>query len=241
MVQDGATPGEARGHISLFDIHGLIEPSRTDLLDFQRPYAHAGPPSHDFVEVIRRVKPTAIIGVSTQGRAFTREVIEAMASRNERPIIFALSNPTDRAECTAAEAYRWSGGRALYAAGVPFPPVRIDGKTLVPGQGNNLYVFPALGLAIVATRAGRITDEMLLVAARAIADQVTQAELDEGLLYPPQSDILNTEIATAVRIADVVFARGLAGVPRPKDTRAFLESQLYQPSYPDLVAAKARA
>jgi malate dehydrogenase (oxaloacetate-decarboxylating)(NADP+) len=241
MVQDGLTLDEARGRIWMFDIDGLLEPSRTDLLDFQKPYAHPDRPSHDFVEVIRRVKPTAIIGVSTQGRTFTREVIETMAKLNGRPIIFALSNPTDRAECTAAEAYKWSDGRALYAAGVPFPPVRVGDKTLVPGQGNNLYIFPALGLAIVATRAKRVTDEMLLVAARAVADQVTQAELDEGLLYPPQSDILKTEIETAVRIADVVFARNLAGVPKPKDTRAFIESHLYKPTYPDFApAAKAR-
>jgi malate dehydrogenase (oxaloacetate-decarboxylating)(NADP+) len=182
--------------------------------------------------VIESLRPTTLIGVSTKGKAFTRQVVEAMARINRRPIIFALSNPTDHAECTAEEAYRWSDGRALYAAGVPFPPVSYGGKTLVPGQGNNLYVFPAVGLAIVATKARRVTDEMFVVAARAVADQVTQAELDSGLLYPPQSNILQTEVAVAVEVAETIFARGLAGVEKPADVRGFVEGQLYKAEYP---------
>ena len=231
MTLEGLSEREARARISLFDLHGLLEPSRTDLYDFQKPYAHPHQPSNDFVAVIESQKPTALIGVSTKGRAFDQRVIEAMARINHRPIIFALSNPTDHAECTAAEAYRWSEGRALYAAGVPFPPVRYGNKTLVPGQGNNLYVFPAVGLAIVATRSRRVTDEMFVVAAWAVADQVTQAELDSGLLYPPQSHILETEVAVAVKVAGTVFARGLAGVDTPKDVRGFVEGQLYKPEY----------
>jgi malate dehydrogenase (oxaloacetate-decarboxylating)(NADP+) len=184
--------------------------------------------------VIESLKPTVLIGVSTKGKAFTQAVVEAMARLNPRPIIFALSNPTDHAECTAEEAYRWSKGQALYAAGVPFSPVRYGSKTLVPGQGNNLYVFPAVGLAIVATQARRVTDEIFVVAARAVADQVTQAELDSGLLYPPQSNILPTEIAVAVKVAETIFARGLAGVGPPRDVRSFVEDQLYKPEYKSL-------
>jgi malate dehydrogenase (oxaloacetate-decarboxylating)(NADP+) len=232
MTLEGLTEDQARGHISLFDINGLIEPSRTDLFDFQRPYAHPHAPSRDFVAVIESLKPTALIGVSTKGKAFTRPVVEAMARLNNRPIIFALSNPTERAECTAEEACRWTDGRAPYAAGVPFPPVRHGDKTLLPGQGNNLYVFPAVGLAIVATKARRVTDEMFVVAARAVADQVTQAELDSGLLYPPQSTILGTEVAVAVKVAETVFNRGLAGLEGPADVREFVEGQLYKPEYP---------
>jgi malate dehydrogenase (oxaloacetate-decarboxylating)(NADP+) len=232
ITLEGLTEDQARGRISLFDINGLIEPSRTDLYDFQQPYAHPHAPSRDFVAAIESLKPTVLIGVSTKGKAFTRPVVEAMARLNERPVIFALSNPTDHAECTAEEAYRWSDGRALYAAGVPFPPVRHGGKTLVPGQGNNLYIFPAVGLAIVAAKARRVTDEMFVVAARAVADQVTQAELDSGLLYPPQSAILETEVAVAVKVAETVFNRGLAGVEGPADVRKFVEGQLYKPEYP---------
>ena len=232
MTLEGSPEDQARARISLFDINGLLEPSRTDLFDFQKPYAHPHAPSRDFVAVIESLKPTAIIGVSTKAKAFTREVIEAMARINRRPIIFALSNPTDHAECTAEEAYGWSDGRALYAAGVPFPPVRFGDKTLVPGQGNNLYIFPAVGLAIVATKAQRVTDEMFVVAARAVADQVTQAELDSGLLYPPQSNILQTEVAVAVKVAEIIFARGLARAEKPSDVRKFVENQLYRPEYP---------
>jgi malate dehydrogenase (oxaloacetate-decarboxylating)(NADP+) len=234
MTLEGLREDEARARISLFDVNGLLEPSRTDLFDFQKPYAHPHAPSHDFVAVIESLKPTTLIGVSTKGKAFTRPVVEAMARLNKRPIIFALSNPTDHAECTAEEAYRWSDGRALYAAGVPFPPVRYGGKTLVPGQGNNLYVFPAVGLAIVATKARRVTDEMFVVAARAVADQVTEAELDSGLLYPPQSNILPTEVAVAVQVSETIFARGLAGVDKPRDVRGFVEGQLYKPEYTSL-------
>ncbi|MDB5308893.1 MAG: NAD-dependent malic enzyme [Gemmataceae bacterium] len=231
MTLEGLTEQEARARISLFDVNGLLESSRTDLFDFQKPYAHPHAPARDFAAVVESLKPTAIIGVSTKGNAFDQGVIEAMARINRRPIVFALSNPTEHAECTAEEAYRWSDGRALYAAGVPFPPVRYDGKTLVPGQGNNLYVFPGVGLAIVATKARRVTDEMFVVAARAVADRVTQAELDAGLLYPPQSDILETEVAVAAKVAEVIFARNLAGVDRPGDVRGFVEGHLYKPEY----------
>ena len=156
-----------------------------------------------------------------------------MAELNQRPVIFALSNPTDHAECTAQEALTWSGGRALYAAGVQFLPVRLGGKTFVTGQANHLYIFPAIGLAIFAARATRVPDELFITAARAVAGQVTRAELDSGLLYPPQSNILQTEIATAVKVCEVIFDRGLAGVERPGDIRAFVESQLYTPEYRD--------
>ena len=237
MMLEGLSADQARSRISLFDVSGLLEPSRTDLYDFQKPYAHPHAPSRDFLGVIESLKPKAIIGVSTKGKAFSQPIVEAMARLNKRPMIFALSNPTDRAECTAEEAYRWSEGRALYAAGVPFPPVRFGKKTLIPGQGNNLYIFPAVGLAIYATRAKRVTDEMFIAAARAVADQVTQAELDAGLLYPPQTEILKTEITTAVKVGEIIFARGLAGagVKKPSDMRAFVEAQLYKPDHQNLM------
>jgi malate dehydrogenase (oxaloacetate-decarboxylating)(NADP+) len=231
MALEGLSLEQARSRISLFDVNGLLESTRTDLFDFQKPYAHPHEPSHDFNAVIESLKPTAIIGVSTQGKAFTQQVVETMARLNDRPFIFALSNPTDHAECTAEEAYRWSEGKALYAAGVPFGPVRYGDKTLIPGQGNNLYIFPAVGLAIHAAKPKRITDEMFVEAARAVAEQVTKAELEVGLLYPPQTEILKTEIATAVKVCEIIFERGLAGVDKPKDMREFIEAQLYKPEY----------
>jgi malate dehydrogenase (oxaloacetate-decarboxylating)(NADP+) len=219
----------------MFDVTGLLEPGRTDLFDFQRPYAHPHAPSQDLVACIESVQPTMLIGVSTVGKAFTRPVVEAMSRLNQRPIIFALSNPTEHAECTAEEAYQWSRGNALYAAGVQFPPVSFGGRTFVPGQANNFYIFPAVGMAIHATRPTRVTDEMFVAAAHALADQVTPAELDQGLLFPPQSNILETEIKVAARVAGVVFDRGLAGVPRPADCEAFIRSHVYKPEYRDLV------
>jgi len=172
------------------------------------------------------------VGGINKGKSFTREIIEAMARLNRRPIIFALSNPTDHAECTAEEAYRWSEGRALYAAGVQFPEIRIGERVLVPSQANSMYIFPAVGLAIYATKAKRVPNEIFVEAARAVAEQVTQSELDAGLLYPPQSQILETEVKAAERVADIVFAHGLAGVGRPDNLRTFIQSRLYRPETP---------
>lgn len=233
LVEEGLTPEAARAKVHLFDVAGLLECGRTDLFDFQRPYAHphAPMPRNDFAAAVQEFRPTTLIGVSTTGGAFTREVVTAMAQVNERPVILALSNPTDKAECTAEQAYRWSEGRALFAAGVQFDPVVFGGRTYRPGQANNFYIFPAVGLAIVATRARRVTDRMFLRAAKAVAGQVTPDQLGQGLLYPPQADILETEIKTAVGVAERIFDDGLAGVERPADIEAFLRAQVYVPQY----------
>jgi len=219
----------------MFDVNGLLEPSRKDLFDFQKPYAHPHAPTRDFVAAIESIKPTAIIGVSTVGKTFTRQVVEAMGRLNDRPIIFALSNPTEHAECTPEEAYQWSKGKALYASGVQFPPVSYGGQTFLPGQANNLYIFPAVGMAIYATQTKRVTDEMFIEAAHALADQVTPKELVQGLLYPPQSGILETEIKVAARVAKVVFDSNLTRVDRPDDCEAFIRSCVYKPEYRDFV------
>ncbi len=231
IVLDGAPEEEAFSQTWLFDKNGLVESSRTDLLDFQKPYAHAHPKVTDFAAAIESIRPTAIIGVSTVARAFDRNVIEAMARVNERPIVFPYSNPTSHSECTAEEAYTWSGGRAVFASGSPFPPVRLGDKTFVPGQGNNVYVFPAIGMAVYATKARRVTDEMFIAAARGVAEQVTKAELDVGLIYPPQAHLLETELRAAGRIAEVIFERGLAGVERPDDLDRFIREKAYRASY----------
>src|SRR5262249_22186252 len=157
--------------------------------------------------------------------------IEAMSRINERPVVLALSNPTDKAECTAEQAYTWSNGKAIYAAGIQFPPVHFKGQTFLPGQANNFYIFPAVGMAIFATQASRVTDAMFIEAARAVADQVPPELLKQGLLYPLQSNILETEIQTAARVAKLVFDSGLARVDRPKDFIAFIRQHVCQPSY----------
>jgi malate dehydrogenase (oxaloacetate-decarboxylating)(NADP+) len=235
ITLQGISPENARTRTWLFDVNGLLESSRNDLADFQKPYAHQHAPVNNFVDAIESIKPTAIIGVSTVGKAFNERVIKAMARINQHPIIFPYSNPTSHSECTAEEAYRWSEGRAVFASGSPFPPVRFGDRTLVPGQGNNVYIFPAIGMAVYATRAKLITDEMFIAAARAVAEQVTKAELDVGLIYPPQSEILKTELHAAKRVAEVIFTRGLARVPKPSDIGAFIQSEAYKPEYRSLL------
>ncbi len=232
MVQEGLAEAEARHRCWLFDSKGLVTAGRLDLAHFKRPYAHPHPPVDSFVGAIEALRPTAIIGVSTVAKAFGREVIKAMARINERPIIFPYSNPTSRSECTAEEAYTWSEGRAIFASGSPFDPVEYDGRTHIPGQGNNVYIFPALGLAVYATEATRVTDEMFLVAAQAVAEQVTEDNLASGLIYPPQARILETSLNVAVRIAECIFDAGLARVERPADIDAFVRDKAYVPEYP---------
>jgi malate dehydrogenase (oxaloacetate-decarboxylating)(NADP+) len=231
MALEGMPLEAGRGRQWLFDINGLIVASRTDLAEFQKPFAHDHPPVRTFVEAVEAIRPTAIIGVSAVPKLFNQPVIEAMARINQRPIIFPYSNPTSRSECTAEEAYKWSGGRAVFASGSPFPPVEIDGKRLVPGQGNNVYVFPAMGMAVLATEAKRVTEEMFIIAARAVAEQVTETNLAVGLIYPPTSNILEASLHTAGRIAEYIFAHDLAGIARPDDIDAHVRTRAYKPVY----------
>jgi malate dehydrogenase (oxaloacetate-decarboxylating)(NADP+) len=234
LVAEGMTLADAQSRVHMFDINGLLESTRSDLVDFQKPYAHPHQPTKDFVAAIKSIKPTTIIGVSTIGGAFTQQVVETMAQVNERPVILALSNPTKHAECSAEQAYTWSKGRAIFAAGVQFPPVHLDDQTFLPGQANNFYIFPAVGMAIYATQAKRVSDEMFIEAAKAVADQVPDALLKQGLLYPLQANILETEIKTAIRVATLVFDSGLARVERPNDMEAFIRGHVYQPEYQKL-------
>ncbi len=231
MEREGMDLAAARRRNPLFDINGLLVTSRTDLADFQKPFAQEHAPISNFAEAVEALKPTGIIGVSTVPKLFNREVIEAMAKINEHPIIFPYSNPTSRSECTAEEAYRWSDGRAVFASGSPFPPVEINGRHFVPGQGNNVYIFPAMGMAIFATEATRVTEHMFIVAAQAVAEQVTEENLSMGLIYPPQSHILNASLHVAERIATYIFDQGLEGVPRPGDVGALVRARAYRPIY----------
>jgi malate dehydrogenase (oxaloacetate-decarboxylating)(NADP+) len=231
MQLKGLSQDAARSRISLFDIDGLLEPSRAGLSEAQKVYAHKAKPSRDLVETIETLKPTVLIGVSTKGGAFNQRVVEAMTRLNERPIIFALSNPTDKAECSAEQAYTWSNGKALFAAGVQFPDVTINGQTFHPGQANNFYIFPAVGLATYVARPRRLTDACFIAAAEASADQVGPSLRARGMLFPSQADILETEVTTAARVAEFMFDQGLAQVERPRDIRAWIEGQLYRPQY----------
>ena len=240
MFQEGMPLQDAQARVYMFDINGLLDDSRKDLFDFQKPYAHKHASTRDFVAAIESIKPTTIIGVSTVGGLFNRRVIEAMSRINERPVVLALSNPTDHAECTPEQAYTWSNGKAIYAAGVQFPPVQFKGQTFLPGQANNFYVFPAIGMAVFATQASRVTDEMFIEAAKAVADQVPRDLMQQGLLFPLQSNILEAEIQTAARVAKLVFDSGLARVDRPGDMVAWIRQHVYKPEYAHETSPRVR-
>jgi malate dehydrogenase (oxaloacetate-decarboxylating)(NADP+) len=232
MVAEGLTPAAARGRCWLVDSHGLVTKGRDDLAPHKLPYAHDHAPVGDFHAAVRTLKPTAIIGVAAVGGAFTRAVLEEMAQINARPIVFSLSNPTSKSECTAEQAYSWTGGRALFAAGSPFDPVKIDGRTYVPRQGNNSYIFPGVGLGAIVSKARRITDEMFMAAARTLAERVNEADLAQGSLYPSLSRIREVSAAIATAVAESAYAGGFAGKPRPADILAAVKSQMYDPRYP---------
>ena len=231
MEAAGLSKAEASSRCWFMDSKGLVEKGRKDLQDHKKPYAHAHKPIVKLLDAVKDLKPTALIGVSACPKQFTREVVGEMARINKRPVIFALSNPTAKAECTAEEAYTWSEGRAIFASGSPFAPVTFQGKTFVPGQGNNAYIFPGVGLGVVASGARRVTDEMFFEAAKTLAKLVTQEDLDKGCLFPPLTKIREVSSRIAEAVAEVAYARGLAVEPKPRDLRAHVLAQQYQPVY----------
>ena len=235
MEAQGLKQDEARRRCWLVDSRGLVVKSRTDLVDHKLSYAHEHAPVGDFLSAIKALRPTAIIGVAAVGGAFTREVLEEMARLNERPIVFALSNPTSKSECTAEEAYRHTNGKALFACGSPFDPVTAVGQTFVPRQGNNSYIFPGVGLGAIASGATRVTDEMFMAAAHSLAHDVSETDLAQGSLYPalPRIREVSANIATAV--AEVAYRRNVCSGPAPGDLAAHIRGQMYDPKYDSYV------
>ena len=231
MTAQGLSEQDARVRCWLFDSRGLVVKSRTDLAEHKLAYAQDHPPVGDFLSAIKAFKPTAIIGVSAVSDSFSKEVLEEMARINERPIVFALSNPTSKAECDAEQAYRWTGGRALFACGSPFDPVKLSGKTFVPRQGNNSYIFPGVGLGAIASRARRITDDMFMAAAHTLAHLVTESDLEQGSLYPALARIREVSAHIAAAVADTAYKQGLAGKPKPQNVLDDVQSQMFDPHY----------
>jgi len=232
MREEGLAEPDARRRCFLVDSKGLVTANRTDLNAHKRPFAHEHPPVATFLDAVKALEPTAIIGVAARPGAFDREVVEAMAAKNERPIVFALSNPTSKSECTAEDAYRWSGGRALFASGSPFEPVVLDGRRHVPRQGNNSYIFPGVGLGVIACRVLRVTDAMFMAAARELAASVTEADLAQGSLYPPLHSVRDVSARIATAVAEVAYREGLATIDRPADLVSHVRAQMYDPRYP---------
>jgi malate dehydrogenase (oxaloacetate-decarboxylating)(NADP+) len=231
LMAEGMSVDEARLKCWFVDSKGLVVKSRADLVEHKRPYAHDHVPVADFLAAVESLEPTVLIGVSGMPRTFTKPVVEAMARLNRRPILFALSNPTSKSECIAEEAYSWSEGRAIFASGSPFPPVTYKGRTFVPGQGNNAYIFPGVGLGVIASEATRVTDEMFFVSAKALADLVTENDRSQGRIYPGLPRIREVSAVIATAVADVAFRRGLTTMTRPADLAGHVKAQMYEPTY----------
>lgn len=236
MAEDGIDRNEALKRIALFDSKGLVSSARGDKLAPNKvPFAQAYENTTDFAQAIRQLKPTCIIGVSAQGGAFTEDVVKAMCEVNARPMIFALSNPTSKAECTAKQAYTWSEGKCLFACGSPFAPVAVGNKTFVPRQGNNSYVFPGIGFGCIFVRAKTIPNQIFLTAAKTLANLVSESDLANGSLYPPLSQVRELSAHIAVAVADYCFKNGLAQVERPADLDKAVREAMWQPTDPKFV------
>lgn len=235
LREEGLSEQDARRRCWFVDSKGLVEQSRTDLPTHKQRFAHDHAPVQSLLDAVESIKPHAIIGVSGQASTFTPHVLAAMARHHARPIVMALSNPTSKAECTAREAYEGTDGRAVFASGSPFAPVTCKGRTHVPGQGNNAYIFPGVGLGVIVAQASRVTDAMFSAAARVLASMVTEDDLAMGRIYPSLSRIREVSQAIAVEVAQIAYADGLARTEQPTDMAAAVSAAMYEPVYQPLL------
>ena len=232
LAELGIAPEEGRKQCWFVDSKGLLVQGRDNMASQKLPYAHPHHHIVDFLQAVKTLKPTALLGLSGQTAAFTKDVVEAMAEFNDRPIIFALSNPTSQAECTAEQAYGWSEGRAIFASGSPFDPVKIDNQVFVPGQGNNAYIFPGVGLGVIVSQARTVTNEMFLAAAHSLANQVSESDLERGRIYPSLTRIRQVSALIARDVAKIAYDEGLTDKEEPDDILADIHEYMYQPVYP---------
>lgn len=235
LKEQGFSAEQARDRCWFVDSRGLVVKQRPDLAEHKGPFAHDYPFIGGPVGIIETIRPTAIIGVSGTPGIFTPAILKRMAELNERPIVFALSNPTSKSECNAEDAYRLTDGRAVFASGSPFGPVFVGGKKFIPSQGNNAYIFPGLGLGIVASGSRRVTNGMLLAAARVLASELFERDLDEGRIYPPLARIREVSLKIATAVAAIAYDQGLAATPKPADLESFIRAQVFEPNYRNYV------
>lgn len=233
LVASGVDEQEARRHCWFVDSRGLVVEGREHVSDEKQRYAHPHDTADDLEAAVRSLKPTALIGACGRPHTFTEDIVKSMAEFNEQPIIFALSNPTSMSECTAEEAYRWSDGRAIFASGSPFNEVKLADKTLVPGQGNNAYIFPGVGLGVIVSEATRVTDEMFLAAAECLAEQVTERDLAVGRVYPSLTRIREVSAHVATAVAEIAYDSNLTSRARPDDVLADIRDNMFEPEYLD--------
>jgi malate dehydrogenase (oxaloacetate-decarboxylating)(NADP+) len=232
LKEEGMREEDARSHCWFVDSKGLLVAGRDNIAVHKKPYAHEGERIPDLLGAVKALQPTALVGLSGQPGTFTQEVVQVMAKNNTRPIIFALSNPTSKAECTAEQAYHWSDGRAIFASGSPFDPVKFENQTFIPGQGNNAYIFPGVGLGVIVSRSRVVTDEMFLAAAHSLANQVTETDLARGRIYPALSQIRRVSALIARDVAKMAYDNGFTDRDEPEDILADIHENMYQPVYP---------
>ena len=235
LKAEGVTDAAARKQCWYVDSKGLVVASRTDLAAHKKLFAHDHAPAASLLEAVESIKPTMLIGVSGMPATFTEPIVRKMAQLNRAPVIFALSNPTSKAECTAEQAYTWSDGRGIFASGSPFPDFTLNGRTYKPGQGNNSYIFPGVGLGVIVSQSRRVTDEMFFVAAKTLASLVTEADLTTGRIFPELQRIREVSAAIAVAVAKVAYERGLAAAPMPADLPARVRAEMFDPHYPSYI------
>jgi len=231
MQREGLSRAEARQRCLFIDSKGVVVSSRADLPVHKRAFAQDRPPMPDLLASVEDFKPTVLIGACGQTGIFTQSVLEAVSRLNDRPIVFALSNPTSKAECTAEQAYMWTEARAIFASGSPFNPVTVAGCVHTPGQANNSFVFPGVGLGLLLSQASRATDEMFLAAASALADEVSAVDLQQGRVFPPAPRMREVAVAVSVAVAAVAHEQGHATTPRPADLAAEAARFMYLPRY----------
>ena len=231
------TTEEARRLVWMVDSKGLVSTRRKgDLAEHKLPYARNEEPADTLLDIVERVQPTIMIGVSGRAHSFSEEVVKTMYRHCKQPVIFALSNPTAKSECTAEEAYRWTDGHAIFASGSPFAPVRYEGRIRVPGQGNNMFIFPGIGLGAVCCGARKVTDEMFFTAAKTLAHMVTNEELAAGTIYPDLGKIRQISLAIAAAVCRLAWDEGLARYAEPEDIRQHVRDCMYQPEYRPYIA-----
>jgi malate dehydrogenase (oxaloacetate-decarboxylating)(NADP+) len=231
MLHEGLSEVEAKRRCLFIDSKGVVVASRADLPEHKRPFAQDLSPRSSLVETIEEFRPTVLLGACGQSGIFTQPVLETMARVDDRPTIFALSNPTSKAECTAEQAYTWTDGRAVFASGSPFPPVTIAGRVHTPGQANNSYVFPGVGLGLLVSGARQVTDAMFFAAAHALAEQTSDADLEQGRVFPPVTRMREVALAVAVAVAAEAYEQGLATGRRPSDISVAVRRYRYSPHY----------